>query len=271
MLRAAILAAILALPAFPAAAQDRDRTLADIRQELQVLFADLQSLRRELNTTGPATGAPVGGDTLQRLDAIEAEMRRLNRLTEELELRIARVAQDGGNRVSDLEFRLCELEAECDIAALGQGTTLGGGAADPGGAEAAPAPGPSLAVGEQGDFDRAQAALEADDYATAAQGFAAFVETYPGSPLATRAQFLRAEAEAGQGAWQAAARAYLNAFSAAPDGPRAPSALLNLGTSLERLGQTEEACLALAEVDARFPASAEAGAAQTARAQFGCR
>ena len=269
------LALILVAPlATPVAAQDRTQTLADIRQELSVLFVELQRLRGELNTTQGAQGTGGAATLLGRVDAIEAELRRLTGLTEELELRITRVVSDGTNRVGDLEFRLCELEPDCDIATLGETPSLGGVEVAPGAiaAPVSPAPGggANLAVAEQSDFDRARAAYDAGDYAQAAELFAAFTATYPGGPLSAEAHFLRGEAETQQGAWNRAARAYLDAFTAAPDAPRAPEALLKLGTSLGQLGQVEEACITLAEVGLRYADSAFVGQAEAARLQLGC-
>ena len=94
----------LAAPVTGALAQEQDQTLADIRQELSVLYVDLQRLKRELSTTGAPSGA-AGGTILQRVNAIEGQMQRLTAKTEELEFRINRIATDGGNRVGDLEFR----------------------------------------------------------------------------------------------------------------------------------------------------------------------
>ena len=93
----------------PALAQDQ--TLADIRQELVVLNTDVQRLKRELSTTGGVGGGAAGGSVLDRVNVIEAELRRLTDKTEQLEFRINSVVTDGTNRVGDLEFRLCELEA----------------------------------------------------------------------------------------------------------------------------------------------------------------
>jgi tol-pal system protein YbgF len=278
--RAALILALCAGLAAPAFAQDRTQTLADIRQELSVLFVELQRLRGELNTTGGAQGSGGGASMLDRIAAIESELQRLSALTEELDLRINRVVSDGTNRVGDLEFRLCELEADCDIGALGETSTLGGGTAAAGGA-AAPTPmtpttptgqtgGMSLAVAEQDDFDRARAAFDAGEFARAAELFASFTATYPGGPLSAEAHFLRGQAEAEQAAWSRAARAYLDSFTSDPSGARAPEALLNLGASLAQLGQIDEACVTLGEVGIRFPGTAAAGQADTARANLGC-
>ena len=68
----------------------------------------------------------------------------------------------------------------------------------------------------------------------------------------------------------AAARAYLESFSGTPEGPRAPEALVGLGTALGSLGQNDEACLTLSEVAIRFPNSPAISQANAARAGLGC-
>ena len=249
-------------------------TLADIRQELAVLFVELQKLKRELSTTGGAGQLADSGPLLDRLNAIEAEVQRLTARTEELEFRIDRVVRDGTNRVGDLEFRLCELEPGCDIAGLEPGSTLGdaipqtGGAGSGGGAP--PVAGPELAVGERDDFERARAALEAGDHAAAAEQLAAFLAAYPGSPLSGQAGLLRGRALEAAGQPSAAARAWLDTFSAAPEGPEAAEALYNLGRVLAVMGQTDEACVTLGQVAPRFPGAAVAAEAQAEMARLGC-
>ncbi len=262
----------------PAAAQ-QDRTLADIRQDLSVLYVEIQRLKRELSTTG-APGVAVGGATaIERLDRIEAELQRLTAQAETMDLRINRIVQDGTNRVGDLEFRLCELEADCDIGSLGETPTLGG---DTGAAGIVPTPdtlpeapagtagGGELAMAEQTDYDAARAAYDAGDYARAADLFDAFTQTYPGGPMNAEAHFLRGEALSAQGQTAPAARAYLEAFSARPDGANAPDALLKLGLSLGTLGQRDEACVMLGQVGARFPGSPQADRARSEAQALGC-
>lgn len=275
MRRALVLALCLGLAAPAAVAQGRAQTLADIRQELSVLFVELQRLRGELNTSGGAMGSGGGGTVLSRVDAIEAELRRLTAQTEQLQIRIDRVVTDGTNRVGDLEFRLCELEADCDIGDLGETPNLGGVEVRQGAGIVAPvAPnaggGANLAVAEQSDFDRARAAYEGGDYAQAAQLFESFTLTYPGGPLSAEAHFLRGQSEAQQGQWSRAARAYLDAFTADTQGGRAAASLLNLGTSLGELGQTDEACVTLGEVGLRYPGDPAVAEAEAARLRLGC-
>lgn len=286
LIRAAAVA--LALVPLAAAAQDKAQTLADIKAELSTLQADFNKLKRELVTTGAATSGAAGGSALQRMDTMEAALSHLTAKTEELQLKINRVVTDGTNRVGDLEFRVCELEEGCDVGAIGETKPLGGetpkaSAAPAKAAPAAAAPaakgadktatdktGGDLAVNEKADFDRAQGVLGQGDFRTAADLFKAFTETYTGGKLTYEAHFLRAEALSHLGETANAARAYLEAFSGAPNGPRAPEALLKLGKSLGELKQTPEACVTLAEVGNRFPGSGPAAEAATAMQGLGC-
>ncbi|GAA0289869.1 tol-pal system protein YbgF [Rhodovulum strictum] len=257
----------------PAAAQSRQETLADIRQEMSVLHVEIQRLKRELSTTGSPGGVAGGGSALQRLDLIEQELQRLTARTEDLEFRIQRIVEDGTRRIGDLEFRLVELEGG-DVSKLGQTTTLGGEGVARSAPVLTPAPaisnGAQLAIGERADFDAAKAALEGGDAATAAARLAAFTEAYPGSPLSGEAHFLRGEALTAQGDTSGAARAYLDSFSGSPDGPRAATALYRLGLALDGLGQRREACVTLTEVGTRFSGSPEAEQARSAMDAIGC-
>lgn len=270
-------AALMLAGAGTAAAQDRAETLADIRQELSVIYVELQKLKRELSTTGGVSEMVVGGSVIDRVAAIEAELQRLTSKTEELEFRIDRVVRDGSNRLADLEFRLCELETDCDVSQLGQGTTLGGvepattAMVDTPTDSATSGDGVELAIGEQADFDAAVKALEEGEYAAAADRFAQFLQNYPGSPLAADAGLKRGEALEKAGKMTQAARAYLDTFSAAPNGPKAPEALYRLGRALGRLGQTEEACVTLGEVEIRFPGGQPAQQARAEMQQLGCQ
>ncbi len=272
-IRAFLLILLTGLAASPAAfAQERDETLADIRQELTVLYVEIQRLRRELSTTGGVGTNPGGATFLERLDLLEAELTRLNARTEELENWITRIVEDGTNRIGDLEFRLVELEGG-DVSRLGETTTLGGDL--PEGVGMIPQP-PSddgqleLAVGEQADFDRAMQALEEGNYRDAAIRFANFADTYTAGPLTGEAHFFRGEALMAMGDVANAARAYLESFSGYPSSARAPEALYKLGIALGDLGQINEACVSLAEVAVRYPDSPIVSDALLARQDLSC-
>jgi tol-pal system protein YbgF len=108
------------------------------------------------------------------------------------------------------------------------------------------------------------------DFRTAATLLAAYAEANPADPLSGEALFLRGEALEALDDTGGAARAYLDSFSGYPEGPRAPDALFRLGRALAALGQVHEACLTLAEVGLRFPASVVAGEATATMARLDC-
>ena len=264
-----LIAGLLILP-LPLAAQDRAQTLADIKAELVVLKGEIDGLRGELAATGTAQGSGANGPALQRLDTIEAALVSLTSKAETIENRLNRVVSDGTNRIGDIEFRLTELGGG-DLSAIPATPPLGGDAGAPAPVAAPTTGGPELAVSEQADFDRAKGVLGQGDFRTAADLFATFTQTYMGGPLTQEAHVLRGDALAGLGETANAARAYLEAFSGAPDGTNAPVALFKLGQSLGQLGQGPEACVTLAEVGTRFPGSQPAADAVAAMQAFGCQ
>lgn len=273
LIATSILALSLALPG-SLSAQNAE-TLADIRQQLSILYVEMQKLKRELSTTGAPAGVNVGGTTLDRVNAIEEELRRLTGRTEQLENRVERVVQDGTNRIGDLEFRLVELEGG-DLSTLGETTTLGGDVAVPslsdGTLTETSTPETELAVGENADFRRARAALDGGDFVSAETQFSAFLDTYPGSPLAPQAHLgLGLALEGQEGADQAAvARAFLESYSSDMNSPVADQALFHLGKSLGGLGKISEACVTLGEVHARHPGSDMVMQAQSEMRNLGC-
>ncbi len=265
----------LSLSVAPAAfAQSNTQTLADIRQEMSVLYVEIQRLKRELSTTGGLNGVATGGSVLQRVDALEAQLSRLTSQTEQLQFRVDAIVSDGTNRLGDLEFRLCELEAGCDIGSLGETTTLGGGDLPAVVAPAIPQQQndtAELAIGERADFEAAAQSLADGADRSAADQFARFIENYPGGPLTSEAHYMRGEALRNLGETAPSARAYLESFSGAPNGPVAPEALYKLGLSLSELGQMQEACVTLGEVNVRFPSAPAASAAVQQMSQLGCQ
>ncbi|MEM9432735.1 MAG: tol-pal system protein YbgF [Pseudomonadota bacterium] len=269
------LACVLIFLAGPALAQDRDRTLADIRQELSVLALEIQKLNRELSTTSGPTINLGGQSGIDRLNAIEAAVANLTRQTEALQNRINGVVADGSNQIGDLQFRLCELTPDCDLADLPEAAPLGGEAAVSVPSLGNPQPdvgseGVELAVGEAADFETAKASLAAGNNEEAAAQFAAFTQNYPGGPMSGEAHFLRGEALTNLGQWNAGARAYLESYSGAPNDARAPEALFRLGVALNELGRATESCQILQAVESRYPGSEIVAQANTTRSELAC-
>ncbi|MCA0964500.1 tol-pal system protein YbgF [Salipiger bermudensis] len=275
-MRLAVLALCSGLAVASAAPAQDSETLADIRQDLSLLKGELQRLQQELNTTGTA-GVQVSGSTLDRVNIIETELQRVTALAEELQHRVDVVVQDGTNRIGDLEFRLCELEPACDIGNLGDAAPLGGEAPSTGAPAPAPAPalpsgdGAELAIGEQNDFRRAQEALASGDFQGAADQFATFRETFPGSPLEPAALLEEGKALDQTGDTRTAARRFLDAYANYPESDAAPEALWRLGTALGALQSLNEACVTLAEVGSRYPGTPAVAEAEAEMGRLGCQ
>lgn len=251
-------------------AQSNDETLADIRQELTFLNIEIQRLNQELSTSNASGTSVTGsGSLLQRTDALEQELRRITGVVENLQFRVGQIVQDGTNRIGDLEFRLVELEGG-DVTTLGQTSTLGGveitGPTQPSTQDNSI----ELTASEQGDFDRAKGAVETGNFTDAVTQFDQFLLTYPNGPLTSEAHYWRAEGLAGQGDWSNAARAFLESFSGMPDSAIAPKSLYRLGVSLAQLGQTQDACATLSEVERRYPSAVEVGEAQVEMTALSC-
>lgn len=279
----------LSLPGGVALASGKAQTLADVKVELAQLAAQFLQLKQELVATGAASTGSAGGDALQRMDSIEAELTRLTAKTEEVEQKVNAVVADGTNRIGDIEFRLCEQTEGCDPSSLPATPDLGGMAA--GAAAAAPIATPAaaspkpaakpaaeadasggveMAVNEKADFDRAKGVLDSGDFPGAADLFKTYAQSYPGGPLVPQADLYRGDALSQSGDTANAARAYLDAFSANQSGPLAGQALTKLGKALGKLGQGPEACVTLAEVGKRFPGSADESAAKAEMTAQGC-
>ncbi|WP_347140091.1 tetratricopeptide repeat protein [Paracoccus sp. SSK6] len=273
MIRRAIAAAVLAVTvAMPVAAQEP--TLADLRTELTALRGQLQVLRSELVASGAAGFQAAGGDAaIDRMNAMEQRLARLTDRTEQMQNRIDRIVADGSRRIADIEFRLCEMDEGCDLAALtmldlgrsgspvpnlGPATPQAGGGAKP------------VAAGEQADFDAAQQVMASGDFRRAADMFGAVAEAHAGGALTAEALFLRGAALDSAGDGKGAAAAWLEGFAADPDGPRAAESLLGIARVIAENGDPTAACLYLAEIPARFPGTPAAAKAETRLSRLAC-
>ena len=164
-------------------AEENKKTLADIRQDLNILYVEVLKLRRELSTTQSASMTTNNEvSVLERLDGMEQELRRLTSETENLEFRINSIVSDGINRVRDLEYRLVELEGG-DVSEIDFATTLGGDLEISPEKTVEENSGPELAIGEKADYENAQNALLEERFEDSLVLFERFLENYPDSSL----------------------------------------------------------------------------------------
>jgi len=249
-------------------AQDRAQSLADIRQDLNVLYVEIQRLKQELSTTGSPSSTAAAGSVLDRMGALETQLQRLTGATETLELRIDQIVQDGTRRIADLEFRLVELEGG-DISQLGETTTLGGDIALP--APQSDQPLAELAVGERADFEAATRAFDEGRYQEAADMLSRFSQTYTNSPLAAQALLIRGKSYDELQDHRSSARAYLEGFTNYGSSDAAPEMLTLLGMSLTKLGQNDAGCQTLGQVGIRFPQSEFAAQSAQIMSELACQ
>lgn len=223
----------------------------DLQYRLSIIDAQLVDIRARLGvapSTGggaPATGA--GSDVILRLNRLEAEIRMLTGKIEQMEFEQRSVAEDATRRFGDIEFRLTELEGG-DISILAPVQPLGGG-----GTGFVVAAGPEVSISERGDLDRAIEDVKQGRFDLGEDRLRGFLTAYPGSPLEAEALYWLGESQFVRGAFQNAARSYLNGYNADRGSAIASKNLYRLGVTLGRLGQLNEACLTLREVRNQFP------------------
>jgi tol-pal system protein YbgF len=223
----------------------------DLQYRLSIIDAELADIRARLGGTPSAGGAAATGagpGVTLRLGRLEAEIRQLTGKIEQMAFEQRSVAEDAARRFGDIEFRLTELEGG-DISTLAPVLPLGGG-----GARSVVAVGPEVSISERSDLDRAIEDVKQGRFDQGEDRLRGFLTDYPGGPLEGEALYWLGESQFVRGAFQNAARSYLNGYNTDPAGTGAPKNLYRLGVTLGRLGQLNEACLTLREVRNQFPA-----------------
>jgi tol-pal system protein YbgF len=225
----------------------------DLRYRLSVIDAELADIRARLGeapgqSSGRSSGSAGGGDATVRLDRLEAEIRLLTGKVEQMQFEQSKIADEAARRFGDIEFRLTELEGG-DISAIQPVRPLGGGQQS--GTQVAAAP--QVSISERGDLDRAIEDVKQGRFDLGEDRLRGFLSSYPGSPLEAEALYWLGESQFVRGAYQVAARSYLDGYNTDRTGPAAAQNLYRLGVTLGRLGQVSEACLTLREVGSQFP------------------
>ncbi len=257
------LAAVLSLPQ-AARAQVASREGIQLQNEILELRRDLDGLRAQApqNSGGgyvapapaynaPAYNAPgasgeLNAQLLDRVTRLEEEVRTLRGRVDEADNARQRQADDFNKQLGDLNFKLGN---GASTPAAASTTNPPHGALTPNPATLPPVPihrTPEVAIAD------GNAALARRDY-PAAQAAAREVLAATKGPRATDAQFLLAEAQAGQRDFPSAALSYNDTYNRNPRGGRAPDALLGLANSLTAAGEKKAACQTMDKLRAEFP------------------
>jgi TolA-binding protein len=252
---------------------------------------------------GPAAAQTGDAAALARIDALEAEVRRLTAALERAEFERREAVAAIRGKLEELDFRVVELEGGDPTAAPAAPADAPAAAPAPAalssaGGEPSPRPGagaPTAATPERtgpgapprplgslsaeitpehrAAFNEAAKVAERGDGAATQAAFDAFFAAWPGSPLSGEAWRQIGAVYAAEGRHQDAARAYLTGVRDHGASAAAAENLLGLAEALTDLGRFEQACSTLAELESRFPdpASATRMRARDAAARAGCR
>ncbi len=120
-------------------------------------------------------------------------------------------------------------------------------------------------------YERSNESLLRRQFGEAETGFRGFLDKYPEHNLAGSAQYWLGETYYAQGDYRQAAQNFLSGYKAYPKSRRAPDSLLKLGMSLNKLGQTQQACASFGALSGQFPNAVDAKKrAQTEFKRAGC-
>lgn len=296
----AVAITLAALPGAPARAQVESREGIALQNQILQLQQQIDQLNGEVGRGGrvvapPEQSAPSSGagsdlmpQLLDRVSRLEDEVRSLRGRVEDLENTTQRQGADLGKQISDLAFQVQQMQggqppaaapAPAQGPAPGRQSSLSPAPAPlgtvpvtpplpapvPAGPAATPRRTPELAMQE------GNAALARRDYATA-EAAAREVLNARGS-RGYDAQFLLAQALAGQRSWRDAAVAYGDTYQRAVAGNHAQDALVGLANSLIALNDKRSACDALDTLRGQFPTPRPdlRDSVAAARSRAGCR
>jgi len=273
----------------PAAAQDSDARLRRIESQINALQravfpgGDGRYFTPEVDTSRPQTPTPAVPtpsssaltDMLARLDALEAQLAGLTARTEE-----------NANQLAQLEAQMKAMRDAQAAAPVAIAPPTGvipvpsasGAAPAPGRTPAAstPTPAPAAAsapsparvaavqaiakpsTGDAGDDEYTYGfrLWEAGFFPEARQQLSLFLQKYPTHAKASYGRNLLGRAFLDDGKPREAAAAFLENYQKDKNGARAADSLLFLSEAMVGIGDTDRACIALAEFSEAYPALA---------------
>lgn len=276
--RLLLVAGCVALCAAGARAQPETREgiaqqnqILELRRQLQDAQrgSSLGGARTSSQNAGGAPSAEIVGQLLDRVTALEEEVRRQRGRQDELANAEQRHYEELNKQIGDLNFKLQGAPAS---SGPGPSTNPSQGSLGTLPAAQPPLTGPVRRTPEVALQD-GNAAMARRDYPAAEAAAREVLANNRTSPRAYDAQFLLAEALAGKRDNPQAAIAYDDAYNRSRTGAHAPDALLGLANALGGINEKKAACDTLAKFATEFPRARgdQKSAADAARQRNGCR
>jgi len=202
-------------------------------------------------------GSDLLAQLLTRVDSLEEQVRQLRGRIDETQNQLQRQNDDLGKRIDDLAFQMNPQNGAL------RGPSAPSSSQGPTSMPLVPPspPRPPTAAGPTGPrppelaLQEGNAALGRRDY-PAAEAAAREVLANRTSPRAYDAQFLLAQALAGERQFPQAAVAYDDVYNRARTGSHAQDARLGLASSLTAINEKKAACDVLGRMGSEFPAPA---------------
>jgi len=248
----------------------QDRTLSDIRAELPTLFGEIKSLELELRTS-KIENLIIKGEHLDRINSIEKELISIISQVENLQYRIERIVRDGTNHISDIRFRLCDIEFDCNIENFSQGNTLGKPEVRLKETSINPEIFKGVTALERNELYLIETLLRAGNSTGVVEQLEVFLDTYTNGKIRMEIMFLLGKALMVKEQWSKAAKTYLDIYSSFSKVPRTGEALYFLSVSFVELNQFERACLMLTELRIEYPDSDFADDASQKAMELNCQ
>jgi len=251
----------------PALAQVDSREGIALQNQIYQLRQELQQMREQVARGGggssssrsstfgsSSTSGDMVAQLLTRVDAMEEQVRQLRGRIDETQNQTQRQNAELAKRIDDMEFRL-QPGAGAGAASAAAAPRPAPAATPPAPAPATPAQ-PAAASNAPRPPERAlqdgNAALARRDYIVAEQA-AREVLANRTSPRAYDAQFLLAQALAGQRQFPQAAIAYDDSYNRSRRGAYAADSLLGLANALTAINEKRAACDTLTRLSTEFP------------------
>lgn len=260
------------------------QTTRDINNRISRLENEIETLSRAVyrgDSLPPPAGRIQGDATAQgtmelRLQQLERELQDMRGTLEEQAHETRQLKEKLMRITGDMEMRLDALEGRRTSPGEGR-VSYGAGGAERIASGAAP---PSAGGGAQdyrwnsvggqsgtynppseagveapqnidpaaSSYERAFALLKNAEYDAAERAFQAFIDRYPDHELVGNAKYWLGETFYVRGDFEKAARIFAEGYQKYPQGAKAADNLLKLGMALSGMGNTEDACVALAQL-----------------------